>query len=187
MKLSKVTWIFLIVGILIIVGASLGMTHSRQSEQQNQLEQQVAGAKQKLSLIDNSAILAEQDQLQKDQSSYLSQLKSVGLKLRSDDDSISATEELLNAAPGFHVQVITLDSPGLSSENLVSTACDILSLNIQVDGQLADVNSYINNLSQIFPTGMVKSVQLSATQEQESTQAAASAKVSLVIYEYKGE
>lgn len=192
MKLSKVTFLFLVIGIVIIAGASLGMTHSRQVSQQNQLEQQIKSAQQKLSSIDISKISAQQNQLEQEQSTYQSQLDSIKTKLTSSTDSISATEELLNTGPTFKVQVTTLDSPGTSSGTLVNTNCNILTLNIQVDGTLPNIKAYISNISQIFPTSIVTSVQMTSKTQQNQASGdqggtPASATVSLVIYDYEGE
>ena len=43
MKLSKMTWVVLLIGILIIGAAGLGMAHSQQAERQKKLEESLAG------------------------------------------------------------------------------------------------------------------------------------------------
>jgi hypothetical protein len=214
MKISKVTWIFVIIGIVAIAGASLGMAHSRQTEQQNQLQQQIAQAKQKAALINNNELLTRQSQLNQEIKSYDGQLESAQTKLMADEDSISAADRILATGRNFNLQVEVLTQPGLSNGDLAGADCDILEVSIQVSGNMTDINNFVKDLSRQFPTSIVTSVNISndqapeeaavpeepvgegteepeteappeAVPEESAVASAPSGSINLVIYEYR--
>jgi hypothetical protein len=206
-KLSKTSWIFLIIGVLVIAAASLGMAHSQQTEQQKRLESDLAAATQKLNGLKFDDLISQKAALSKQVNDLRTQFQYGVSNLVSSDDSISASNTLLEAARETSVNVTEIHSPGTSPGKLGDINCVTLSVNIKVQGTLSSISSFVSALSQKFPTNTVTMLRVSslagnsipeATSDSlpESTPAVTSAPltagvthgadVNLVIYNYKG-
>jgi hypothetical protein len=190
-KISKVSLLFLIVGVVVIAALSLGMTHSSQSDQQKQLQSQLMDANKKLSLMDNQTLVAQQAQLTQDISKYTSQIDATKGKLTSNWDSIDAIKQVLSLAGRLNVDVSSITSSPVGAEQLGGTPCDTLTVDIQIQGAISNVRDFVLGLSQNFPTGMVKSVQLDVLTPASDAPADpgkdTKANVHLVIYTYGGK
>ena len=204
MKISKVTWIFLFLGILIIAGASLGMAQSQLSAERDRLQQELSQAQQRLALIHNEDLMNRQKELESQVRASQSQIESVRSKLTSSEDSISATELILETARNFAVAVVSISSSGTASEDLAGIRMVTLSIGIEVKGEIDKIKDFAIDLSRQFPTCVVKEVQIksewrsdtefagepeSENPESQSETALypASGTISLVIYNYRGE
>lgn len=162
MKLTKTSWIFLIVGVLLIAAVSLGMTRSQQSTQQELLKQQLSQAQTKLASFKNEDLTAQKDQLTAQVAQYNSQLESAKGQLNSNQDSISASGIILETASQTNVQIVSISSPGEGTGDVAGTPCSILPFNIQVNGDFASVRDFVALLTQKFPTSSAQTVQAQA-------------------------
>jgi hypothetical protein len=161
-KLGKTSWIFLVIGVVLIASVFLSLTYSRQRDEQSQVNSQLTAAKQKLALSNNDELLAQKEQINKQIDSYYAQIDSTKSKLSSSKDSISATNDILFAAQTTGVEVVGIDSPGLSTEQLRGTLCETLTINIQVAGDVVSIGAFVKELSRIFPTSIAQTVQVSS-------------------------
>jgi hypothetical protein len=192
MKISKVSWLFLIVGVVVIAALSLGMTHSSQSSQQKQLRDQLTAAQQKLSSIDNQTLTAKQTQLTQDLSKYTAQIGATKSSLTSNWDSIDAIAKVISFASPLNVAVTSIKSSPVGTEQLGGTPCQTLILDFDVQGTIANVRDFVLGLSQTFPTGMVKTLTVTESSPAATPDPAlASGKdtkssIHLVIYTYGG-
>jgi hypothetical protein len=203
-KLSKTTWIALIVGIIVIAAVSLGWTYSQQNEQQKKLDSKLAQAKKNLAQIKFDDLNAQRDQLTLQIEQTGSQLANIKTKLSSHEDSIDATNAILDDAKNYDVDVLEMSSSGISTEDLAGTRCQTLSMVVKVQGNLQNITDFAASLSRRFPTSVEKLIQLdrlppgsspiSTPIPSSSGFAPAfppekdfSANFSLVIYNYKGE
>jgi hypothetical protein len=159
MKLSKISWIFLIVGIVLIAGVGLGMAKSQQSTQQKDLTTKLAQSRQKLSSINNDPLVVQKDQLAEQVKTYTSQINAAKVKLASADDNISAINRILDAADKCAVEIVGITSVAKVDGTLYGTNCDTLSFTLQVDGDIGAIKDYVIYLSKVFPTSLVKTVQ----------------------------
>jgi hypothetical protein len=191
MKISKISWVFLIVGVVVIAALSLGMNHSAQTDQQRQLEDALTSAKEKLSSISNEDLVAKQAQLSQDVSKYTTQIDSTKGRLAADWDSIDATKGVLEVAAPLNLDVVSVTSSGAGVEELAGTPCNTLGIDIQVEGAINDISDFVLRLSQDFPTAIVKLVQLDSlntagdvpTAEVKDTRG----NIHMVIYSYGGK
>lgn len=182
MKLSKTSWIALIMGIIVIAAVSLGWTYSQQNEQQNKLDSKLAQAKKNLAQIKFDDLNAQRDQLTQQIEQTNSQLADVKTKLSSSNDSIDATNIILDDAKSYDVDILEMSSSGLSTEDLAGTRCQTLSMVIKVQGNIQNIADFAASLNRRFPTSVEKLIQLDRLTEKDY-----SANFSLVIYNYKGE
>jgi hypothetical protein len=161
-KIGKTSWIFLVIGVILIASVSLSMLYSRETDQLKQLDTQLSLSKQKLALAKNDDLIAQKDQLTGQIGSYNAQIDSTKGKLSNSEDSISATNSILAAAQNAGVTVVSVDSSGQSTGDLVGTGCNILSINIRVEGDVSNITSFVKDLGVRFPTGMTQSVQVNS-------------------------
>ena len=160
MKVSKLSWLFLIIGVVVIAALSLGMTHSSQSTEQKQLQSQLTDARNKIAALDNSALLAKQAQLNQDMAKYNAQIDSTRGKLTSDWDSISAVKAALDLASYHNLAVGSISSSQVGEEQLGGAPCQTLALDFQVYGDILNIRDFVIGLSETFPTALVKSDQV---------------------------
>jgi hypothetical protein len=204
-KLSKSSWLVLASGIVLIAGISLGMSRSQQAEQQQQLTNKLAQAKEKLATVQIDEVAAQKNQLAQQIEQYSAQTDSAKQKLFAPEDDIKATDVILAAAKSFQVEVVSITSPGATIGELTGTECRVLPMTIQLSGNTEYLAGFISNLSQIFPTSVVQVMQITNAGASapapgaEPTPAAGpgnntpqvasipSAEINLVIYSYEGK
>jgi TolA-binding protein len=160
-KISQASVIALVAGIVVIALASLGWTYWQQHSQKQQLETRLAESQQKLNAIRFDDLEGQLSQLERDVKEAEAELDAAKSGLVFPDDSIDVTGALLEEASSSNVKVTSLSSPGLGGKNLAGTQCEILTLSIQVNGEVIQINDFIHRLSKRFPTGIVESVSIS--------------------------
>ena len=200
MKVSKFSWIFIVIALLVIAGIYLGLRMSQQSIQEQQLETSLDQAKQKLSQATLDGQNKQKEQLNLTIQQNTDEMKSAEELLSYSGDSIQATNQLLEDAARYSIEITNITSPGLAEEILVNADCETLSISITAQGELNNLRDFIISLSTIFPTGMVSSAQINRPAPQlqiddtdSSTSPAApvelegyNANIQLTIYNYEG-
>jgi hypothetical protein len=204
-KLSKASWIFIVIGIILIAAVGLGMSRSQQTDQMASLTDQLAQSKQKLALVKNGDLITQKNELTRQLEQYTAQSESARKRLLFSEDSISATDVLLASAAGYRLTVVNMSSPGESANNLGGMKCTSLPVSLQVEGNIHDITNFICNLSVLFPSSTVKTLQLTALDPASASPPEAapesspviespsafepekntSASISVVIYNYK--
>ncbi len=211
MKLTKTTWIFLIVVVLLVAAVGLGMTRSRQASQKDDLEQQLAQANKKLSLSQTADLAEQKDRLTQQINQSNARIASSRGQLSSSEDSISATNIILTAAADCNVDIVSIGSSAVSSEKLAGLDFSTLPMAIDVQGEFNSITNFVVELSQKFPTGTAKVVSETAAAPRPSPSSTptatgnvtaptptptpsltpakqpVSATISLVIYNYGGK
>lgn len=160
MKLSKASWISLIIGAIIIAAASLGWTYSQATDQQTQLNNQLAKANQQLAQIKFDDLNTQQDHLTQQIGEVNSQISDIKTKLSSSGDSIDATNVILEDAKSHNLNVLEISSSGLSTESLVDTSLQTLTISLKVSGSIKNITDLAASLSEQFPTSVEKTVQI---------------------------
>jgi hypothetical protein len=159
-KLSKTSWIFLTVGIFVIVGISLILTRVQQTDQQNKLQADLTQARLKLAAIKVDELILQKGNLTRQIADFESQTQETKAILTSSKDSIDTSAAVLDEAQNQGVKIVSLTSPGLNYEMLEGNKCETLPLNIRVRGNILNVADFVRALSRVFPTGVIKSIQL---------------------------
>jgi hypothetical protein len=164
LKLSKTSWIFLAAGIFLIVGISLFMTRSQQTDRQNSLQEDLRKSNLNLSLIKLDELSEQKGTLTRQIAEYESQTAETKAILTSSKDSIDTTNAILEEALTQGVDIKDLSSPGVTTEMLEGNSCETLSINIMVRGNILNVAGFISALNKTFPTSVIKSMQLNIQQ-----------------------
>lgn len=184
MKLSKTSWLILTVGIAIITFASLGIAHSQQVHEQNQLNEELSLAERRLNGLQFEELSSQQAELEKQLSQTVSQLGAAKARLSQPAESIAASDALFDIAETCGVEVIEISSSGLSSGDLEGITCSVLPLTARVEGDVPNLISFVIKLNSDFMTGVVKSVDISVSEN--TTEERSSANIRLLIYTYQG-
>jgi len=159
-KLSKTSWIFLVIGILIISAVSLGLLTTQQNKEMREMETKLNQAKEKLATFNDDSLSIQKDQVNQQIQKYNSQIADARMNLVYSQDNIDATNVILENAKGYGVTVNQITSPGSGSESIAGTNCDTLSFNIQATGDINSLAAFASSLSEKFPTGIVKTLQI---------------------------
>ena len=184
MKLSKTSWLIIIIGFFVIILVGLGVVRSQQVHQQNELNEQLALAQSKIQVIQLEQLSHRQGELERHLSETDSQSESAKKILSQPIRSITISDLLFNVAEANSVNVTEITSSGLASEELAGVTCSVLPFTARVEGELTNLVSYITMLNSDLTTGFVKSVEINVP-ETSSTKKP-SANIQLVIYTYQG-
>jgi hypothetical protein len=205
-KISRTTWIFLIAGVFIIAGISLGMARAQQTDQQQQLQDKLTQANLNLSQIKVDELIEKKENLTSQISSYEDQTAETLAILAYSKDSIDITAEILAEAKKQGVDIDEISSPGTSTEVLDGNTCETLQLNLRVTGDIRNISDFVCGLSKTFPTSVIKSVQIDIkspsaessaeisaaeasgiTEQEGSASNDTSVSINMVIYNFKGK
>lgn len=184
MKLSKISWLILTVGITIIAFTSLGIAHSQQVHKQNQLNEELSLAERRLNGLQFEELSSQQEELEKQLSQTISQLETAKTRLSQPAESIAASDALFGIAETCGVEVTEMSSSGPSSGDLEGVTCSVLPLTARVEGDVPNLISFVIKLNSDFMTGVVKSVDISVSEN--TTEERSAANIRLLIYTYQG-
>jgi cell division protein FtsB len=168
-KLSKTTWIALIIGVIAIAVITLGWTYSQENAQQRQLDADLASAKQKLAGLTLDDLNTQKAQLTDQMAQINTQTEGIEAKLSSSKDSIDATDMILENAKNHTLEVVDISSSGLSSNSLSGIDTETLSIDVQVEGNIQNIANFTSSLSEVFPTAVVETVQMNRLSTPEGT------------------
>jgi len=181
-KLSKKSLLVITAGIFIIAVIGLGMVHSQQVQQQNQLNVQLA------------QLSDQQGELEEQLSQATSQFEAVKAMLSQPVGNIAASSILFDFAEAHELEVTEITSSGPVTENLEEVTCSVISLTAKVEGDVHNLVSFVAKLNSHFTTGVVKSVEINIPEttdegegeEEEQEKEKASADIQLVVYTHQG-
>jgi len=184
LKLSKTSWLIIIIGVFVIVLIGLGIVRSQQVHQQNELNEQLALTRSKIQLIQLEQFSHRQGELELQLSETDSQSESAKKILSQPVRSVTISDFLFDIAEANSVNITEINSSGLASEELAGVTCSVLPFTAKVEGELTNLVSYITKLNNDLTTGFVKSVEISVPET--SSKNKPSANIQLVIYTYQG-
>ena len=185
MKLSKASWLFLIGGILLILFASLGIAGAKQLRDQEQLYDDLTVAERRVEKLQLEQLNLQQEQLAGQINQAAAELSAARDRLKHPNESIDVTDFLFEIADSCSVDILDVNSRGLSSGDLGDIACSVQSITTSVEGNLPDLISFVTRLNTDFTTGVVDSADISIPEADE--EARPTAHVQLSIYTYQGE
>ena len=184
MKLTKTSWLIIIVGGFIIILAGLGIVRSQQVNEQSELSEKLALAQSKLQAIQLDRLSYRQKELEQQLSETISQSKTGRAILSQPIGSITISDIVFDIAEANNVEVTEISSSGMAQNELEGVPCLTLPLITKVEGEVTDLVSFITQLNEDLATGAVQSLEISipaTTSEQKP-----SANIQLVIYTYQG-
>lgn len=184
MKLSKTSWLVIIIGVFVIILVGLGTVRSQQVNRQNELNEEFASAQSKLQGIQLEQLSHRQEELERQLSQNDSQSDTAKTILSQTIGSIAISDILFRIAEANSVNVTEINSSGLANEELAGVTCSVLPFTARVEGEVTDLVSYIISLNRHLATGIVKSTEISIPETTSSNKP--SANIRLFIYTYRG-
>ena len=181
-KISKTGWIILIVGILVIALGSLGMAYIQQNNEEGRLEVEISEAAVKLDEFILDEYYADRDALEEKLSQVLSEREAAKAVLSPAVESIDITGDLFRIAEVCNVEIVKISSSLLSENDLNGLAFYVLPINIEVEGEIADIIEYLNKLDSDFTTGFVESVKTSVPEAGSEEETSASIQIKMYTY-----
>lgn len=182
MKLSKVSWLFLIIGVFVIAIVALGAVRSRQIVEQRQLNQELFSAQTKLNGLQIEQLTVKKTALEKQLNDTRAQSKTDRELLSQPIDSLEIGNTLFRLATTYGVQVAEVTSAGTSAVNLEGVKGMALSINTKVRGDVTPLVRFISQLNNELKTGVVKQADITipAAAGEKPT-----ANIQLAIYTYQ--
>jgi hypothetical protein len=180
-KLSKTSWVILSAGVFVVVLAGLGLTHSQQVKERNQLEEELMVTEMRLDKLDISGLEKQYDTLQTQLEEKLAQLNDVKYVLRQPIESIDVTDEFFVVAAQENIEVVNISSTSLTKESFSGVSCTAISIMGSVTGELDDIIDFIIDLNNDYTTGYIRSAQITIGEKNVT------ANINMVIYSYQGD
>ncbi len=205
MKISKKTWLVIVIGIFVVVGIGLNMVRSQQVQQQDELNAEFALTQLNLSRLQLEQLSSRQAELESQLSQATSQSEAVKAMFSQPIGSVAATTILFDIAKAHGVEVTEMTSSGLASDSLEGVTYSVISLAAKVEGDVPNLVSFVTKLNSYFTTGVVKSITITipettsgdnvtaleitsgdnVTALETTTGERASADIQLVVYTYQ--
>jgi len=185
LKLSKKSGLILIVGIAIAIFAGLWLARGQQVDEQEQLHEELSIVAMRLNGLQGEEISSQQGELEKQLSQTISQLETAKTTLSQSTESIAVSGTLFDIAEAIGVEITEISSSHLSSDSLEGITCSVLPLSVTVEGDVADIISFVGSLNHDFKTGIVKSVGISIPET--TSEETVSANIQLHIYTFQGD
>lgn len=171
MRLSKITLIFLGVGIFAILAIGMGMAYAQQSREQSRLNEQLSLAQLRISNYSPQKLSSQLEGLKSELTQLETQLKDSKACLCQSVESIEATDTLFEIAEVCGVEIIGVSSPGLNSKEIEGIACPVLAVTVQIEGDVSNLIDFTLKLTGEFPTGVVQSVGINIPEVPEEAEA----------------
>ncbi|MFC2002178.1 hypothetical protein ACFLUZ_06760 [Chloroflexota bacterium] len=159
MKLGKISWIILSVGIVMVAFASLGIARAQQVREHEQLQEEISITETRLAKYQLKELHVRQSDLEEQLNQATSNLKAAKDNLRQPIESIGVTGSLFQIAESCGVEITGISSSGIASDKLTGITCATIRLAIDVEGDVPNLISYVIKLNNDFTTGVVMSVQ----------------------------
>jgi hypothetical protein len=200
LKLSKTSWLILIVGVVIVAFASLGLARSSQANEHEQLNEELTVAEMRLANFQLKDLQARKGEVEAQLDEATAQLKAVKDDLSQSNESIDVTDFLFMTAQACGVVINDIHSSDLSSDELADVNCLVIRLSIAVAGDVPSLIHFVARLNTDFTTGVVDSVDISipeiteeevgGVETENSTEPEEpeipSASIRLSVYSYQG-
>lgn len=201
MKLNKKSLLFLAIAIFAILGISLGMVQSRQSQERDQLEQDISLAQSRLNKIKNAAesLSSRHKDMENRLVQAMTPLTTVKTGLVQLIETIEVDDALFDIAETCGVEIMGIASPGPADKKLKGVPCSVLPLRVQIEGDVTDLIDFVLKWTEEFHTGVVVSVGINVPRPPEEAGAVEgaeevvveeqkpSASINLLIYTYRGD
>ena len=118
MRISKTTWLVLVVGIFIIAAASLSVAYFQRDKEHTQLSEELDVAQTRLGNIQIEPLSSQNKALEQQLGYTVTQLEDARSTLSQSMPSIIASGNLFDIADECGVVIIEIRSSGLSSGGL---------------------------------------------------------------------
>lgn len=189
MKLSKMSWLLITIGALVIISATLGIiTFQRVSEKNElceKLDLALSNLQSNLQVQQLEGLSLRQEELEVQLDQATSQFEVVKAMLSQPVGNVAASSILFDVAQAHDLEVTEVTLPGPSSESLEGISCSVISLSARVEGDIMDLVRFMIELNTYLTTGVINSVVI--TIPETTSEEKASADIQLLVYTYQGD
>ena len=205
MKISKTSWIVLLVGIFLIMSASIGWIYYQQLQQEKGIESEIAAARQALAVITFDNLNEQKAAINDEIENTNKAISDIQQDLYSEIYSINITELILSEAQGQDIAVKEMSSSGQTAALLGGIPFNSIKIDISLEGALIDIKTFVERLNERFPNSVTEYVQMDRldveTESEEDPESTPTpipeietgamdlmkGKISLTIYSYEGD
>ena len=201
MKLGKIAWLILGIGILVIALGSLYTVYRGQVQDQEKVNNSLSLAQVTLSKLatERANLESTLTEIENKLTQATSRLKPAKAAFPTSMESIEVDEQLFRIAKDWGLEVISLTASKPDDEKVKVEVGDtevgdvtyfVTSFTIAVKGEVSDILDFINTIvtRDDFNTATIEMVNIKVpeppTEEEEAEKP--SATIQLVIYGYKG-
>jgi hypothetical protein len=193
MRLGRIAWLVLGIGVFVIAFATLFTIYSRNSGEQEELENSLAGAQAQLTTLISGKTSLE-SQLAEQQSNLAEAqalLSSARGSFPSSGASIEYSEVLSEFADDFGLEVMSMSAKEPRETEIEDITFITISFEMEVEGEVNSVLGMIDAIAkdELFASATVEAVDMSiprpkAAWEEEGKPLA---RIKFVGYSYEGE
>ena len=185
MKLSKTSWLILVVGILVIFAAGLGVVRFQQFQQHKDLRWEITVAEHELNGFEPGQLSAQKTELEGQLDQATSQFEAVKAIFSQPVRSVAASSILFDIAEAHGLEITDMSSLSSDSDNLYGIDCSVTSLTARVEGDVDDLVNFIIDLNSQLVTDLIRSVTI--TFPETGSGEKASVDINMIIYTYQGD
>ncbi len=213
MKLGKMAWYALGIGILVIAAVGLFMLYQQEAQEQEWLNEELAAAQAEVPKLaaERATLESTLTELEDNLAQATSRLKTAKAAFPALVESIEYDEQLFRFAKDNALDIVIVTATEPSDNNVPVEVEDenievedvtyfVTSFTIKVKGQVADILSFINTIvthndfttatvelvNIVVPKPLTEAEKEGLTKEEITEREIPSATINLVIYGYKG-
>ena len=157
-KLSKKSWITIIIGVVIIAVASLSVYYFQQINQYNKINEQLIQIRTNLEKTQVPLLQSNKTELEQELSAKTLQLENAQAQLSIPMASSIITKTLFDVADSHRLTVNEMSSSMPQTQSQSGVELSQTELTASVEGNLSDIIRFIIALDKRFSTGVIKSV-----------------------------
>jgi len=185
-KLTKIAWLLLAAGIVVVAFSSLGVAYFQQVDAKEQLDKEISLANSRLNALKLQELRSRQQELEQQLSEVISQLEIAKADLSPSIENIAATDTVFETSNDSNVVVNQYSSADFNYSDLAGINFSILPIGATIKGNVPDIIDFVINLNENFTTGAVQLVDISTS---SNTTAVDDSKATIKqsIYVYQGD
>ncbi len=158
MKLSNAKWLIILVGVAVIAIAGLGMAYSKESDEQSQIDGDLAQAQLILSKS-TSNFQAEKQELNDKMSQAKAEIDALKPVLSPSIESIEAVDSLFKIAQNCNMAILDVAATVPGKDKLNGANYATVQLTVRVQGQQTTILGFLTEWTKANPTGVIQSVE----------------------------
>jgi len=148
MKLSKLSWLILSIGILIIGAVALYVLYQQQADEQDELNLSLAEANSSLPLLisESAALQSQLDALEAELAEAIAALEDVEAVLPTDIESSNYGDHLFDMANNIDLFVRDFKATEPARITLGGIAYETTTITMEVENNLQDILQFISQI-----------------------------------------
>ncbi|OGO43149.1 MAG: hypothetical protein A2137_08075 [Chloroflexi bacterium RBG_16_58_8] len=184
-KLSKTSWLILTTGVFLVVLIGLGVTRSQQIKEQSALDEKIKTSQTIIDKLQTTELLQQVEDLQAQVEEEQTLLEEAKQRLNQTVVSADVTERFFDIADYSNVTVLNIGTSSIGTDTVDGVHLSLTTLTSAVQGDLYDIVDFVINLNHGYPTGFVKTTQISVPDPTGAELPTANIQMAVYSYEEK--